>query len=159
MKADANHVAAAPMEKQELPHQLNELLADLLVLGLKVKNYHWNLIGPTFVTWHAWLDEAAAQLKEEADALAERIRMRGEVPLGSLLSLNQHQAFLEGSLLAKEQEVIAQLQSDYQVLIHSTHAALEKASAQGDHGTADMLTATLRTAEKAHWYLSASTSN
>lgn len=143
--------------KQGLPTHLNGLLSDLLVLNLKLKNFHWNLEGPSFIVWHQWLDDAASRLQDEADSLAERLRMRGETARGSLVSIRHHDAFADGCLLRSESQIIPQLKSDYQALIASIREALELSAQFADHGTADMLTGTLRMAEKDFWYLSAST--
>lgn len=144
-------------DKQALQAQLNGLLSDLLVLNLKVKNFHWNLEGTSFIVWHQWLDEAASHLQDEADSLAERLRMRGETARGSLVSIRHNEAFADGCLLRSESQILPQLKTDYQALIITIREALELSTQHADHGTADMLTGTLRMAEKDLWYLSAST--
>ncbi len=149
--------SVAKAEQQQLQQQLNGLLADLIVLNLKFKNYHWNLEGPSFILWHTWLDEASARLQNEADSLAERIKMRGETPKGSLVSIRQHADFDEGALLRNESQILPQLKADYQHLLQAIRETLELAALHADHGTADMLTGTLRAAEKDLWYLNAST--
>ncbi len=143
-------------KNSSLIHQLNELLADVIALSLKAKNYHWNLEGLAFIPWHVWLDEATTRLHEEADSLAERIRMQGATPKGSMESLRSHNRFLEGSLNREESLVIAQLKQDYQLLIYAVENALDSATAHKDYGTTDMLTVALRVFQKDLWYLKAS---
>jgi starvation-inducible DNA-binding protein len=44
---------------QEISAQLRQLLADVLALYLKTKNFHWHMSGRHFRDYHLLLDEQA----------------------------------------------------------------------------------------------------
>ena len=53
---------------------LNILLADVIALYFKTKNFHWHVSGPHFRAYHEMFDEQAAQILGTTDAIAERVR-------------------------------------------------------------------------------------
>ena len=46
----------------EIAHELRQLLADVFVLYMKTKNFHWHMSGPHFRDYHLLLDEQAGEL-------------------------------------------------------------------------------------------------
>src|SRR5208283_5894240 len=63
---------------------LNALLADVFVLYLKTKNFHWHMSGPHFRDHHLLLDEHADQLFGMTDDIAERVRKVGATTIHSI---------------------------------------------------------------------------
>src|ERR1700678_2465416 len=63
---------------------LNTLLADVFVLYLKTKNFHWHVSGPHFRDYHLLLDDQATQILATTDTLAERVRKLGKTTLRSI---------------------------------------------------------------------------
>src|ERR1700709_2751429 len=63
---------------------MNAILADVFVLYLKTKNFHWHMSGPHFRDYHLLLDEQADQLYAMTDPIAERIRKTGGSTLRSI---------------------------------------------------------------------------
>ena len=53
---------------------LTTLLADMLALYMKTKNFHWHVSGPHFRDYHLFLDEQATQIYDTTDVIAERVR-------------------------------------------------------------------------------------
>jgi starvation-inducible DNA-binding protein len=53
---------------------MNAILADVLALYLKTKNFHWHMSGPHFRDYHLLLDEQGDQLFAMTDPIAERVR-------------------------------------------------------------------------------------
>src|SRR5262249_41659687 len=83
---DAKALRVAPLKTptdlksnaiQEVSGALNVLLADMLALYLKTKNFHWHVSGPHFRDYHLLLDEHADQIFATTDAIAERVRKIG----------------------------------------------------------------------------------
>ena len=63
---------------------LNGLLADHFTLLLKTWQFHWNVIGSSFGSYHeAMLKLYEAEI-ERVDGVAERVRALGGRPLGSM---------------------------------------------------------------------------
>ena len=56
---------------------LNAYLADLHVLYIKTRKYHWNVAGPSFKEYHEFFEEQYTQLEQIIDQVAERIRTLG----------------------------------------------------------------------------------
>ena len=63
---------------------LNRLLADVIALYFKTKNFHWHMSGPHFRDYHLLLDEQADQIFAMTDPLAERVRKLGQLTLHSI---------------------------------------------------------------------------
>jgi len=70
---------------------LRQLLADVLVLYLKTKNFHWHMSGRHFRDFHLLLDEHGAELFAMTDAIAERARKIGGASLRSISDISCHQ--------------------------------------------------------------------
>src|SRR5262249_34061086 len=62
---------------QAVSEALNPLVADLFVLYVKTKNFHWHLAGASFRDYHLLFDEQADQIFAGIDLLAERVRRVG----------------------------------------------------------------------------------
>ena len=56
----------------EISGGLRQLLADVFVLYVKTKNFHWHMSGPHFRDYHLLLDEHASQIFAMTDEIAER---------------------------------------------------------------------------------------
>lgn len=69
---------------EELIKDLNELLSDLNVFYRKLQNYHWNVKGKDFFTFHAKLEEYYDEVNEQIDEIAEHILTLGYQPLGTM---------------------------------------------------------------------------
>ena len=73
-----------PASVRDLSGALNTLLADMLALYLKTKNFHWHMSGPRFRDYHLLLDEQGDQIFATTDAIAERVRKIGGTTLRSI---------------------------------------------------------------------------
>jgi len=58
--------------RKEIVVLLNQQLADVLDLGLQIKQAHWNVKGPHFIGLHELFDKVADELQEFTDEIAER---------------------------------------------------------------------------------------
>ena len=74
---------------------LNNLLADHFVLLAKTWNYHWNMKGPSFRSYHTFLEDLYNGLIEDIDSIAERVRDLDERPIGSLKGCLEHNRIKE----------------------------------------------------------------
>lgn len=63
---------------------LNQYVADLSVMNVKLHNLHWNVTGKNFKAVHEFLEGLYDALFESYDEIAERIKMIGEYPLASI---------------------------------------------------------------------------
>jgi hypothetical protein len=60
--------------RQKISEMLRHLLADVFVLYVKTKNFHWHMTGPHFREYHLLLDEQSEQIFHMTDDIAERAR-------------------------------------------------------------------------------------
>jgi len=56
---------------------LNRDLADVYLLIVKTRKYHWDVVGPQFRTLHELWQEQYEMLSTHIDDIAERIRVLG----------------------------------------------------------------------------------
>ena len=71
---------ALPAETcKESVENLNQLLADTMVLRDMYKKHHWQSSGPTFYQLHLLFDKHHGEQDELVDALAERIQLLGGI--------------------------------------------------------------------------------
>ncbi len=66
----------------ELGGHLQQVLVDLIELGLQGKQAHWNVVGTNFRDLHLQLDEVVDFAREGSDTIAERMRALDAVPDG-----------------------------------------------------------------------------
>src|SRR5262249_37454646 len=101
---DAKALQVAPLKTptdlktnaiQEVSGALNVLLADMLALYLKTKNFHWHMSGPHFRDYHLLLDEHADQIFATTDAIAERVRKIGGTTVRSIGHISRLQRVLD----------------------------------------------------------------
>src|ERR1700684_4043937 len=110
---------------RDISGALNALLADVFVLYLKTKNFHWHMSGPHFRDYHLLLDEHADQIFAMTDEIAERARKIGAATIRSIGDVARHQRLKdndEEAVTAKE--MLTELRADNQQLtrfLRSTH--------------------------------------
>ncbi|TAE27595.1 MAG: DNA starvation/stationary phase protection protein [Cytophagales bacterium] len=134
---------------------LNAYLADLHVLYIKTRKYHWNVAGPSFKEYHEFFEEQYKQLEEMIDQVAERIRTLGGKPLSTMRDFIDSTSLEEDHsgevktvnmferLLADHEKVVRELRDD----VKTTDEDLD------DAGTADFLTGLMEKHEKMAWML------
>jgi starvation-inducible DNA-binding protein len=69
------------MKKLEL---LQNYLANLAVLNIKMHNIHWNVVGPQFMEIHNFTEAFYDKLFADLDEVAELLKMKKEMPLSTM---------------------------------------------------------------------------
>ncbi len=64
--------------------KINEYLSNLAVLNVKLHNLHWNVVGINFNQLHSFTEELYDDMFEKYDAVAELLKMKGEMPLSKM---------------------------------------------------------------------------
>ncbi len=134
---------------------LNRDLADLYLLIIKTKKYHWDVVGPQFRTLHTLWEEQYNALTLNIDATAERIRALGGYPLGTAAGFIQHSTIKEHpNDLPSANEMVARLVQDHEQVIRNLREGIDKCSDEyHDEGTADFLTGLMEQHEQMAWML------
>ncbi len=154
-KLEQAHIGLSTENRINLIQRLNKLLADEHLLYTKTRNYHWTVTGIHFTVLHELFEDHYDRIQLMADEIAERSRMLGGTPIGTMAE------FLEESRLSETvgtnpsaPDMIANLLDDHEHIISSLRddiaACTEKLN---DEGTADLLVGTMRSHEEMAWML------
>lgn len=134
---------------------LNRNLADVYLLLVKTRKYHWDVVGPQFRTMHELWQEQYEALSLQVDDIAERIRALGGYPLGTAEGFLRHATIKEHpNDLPNVTEMVTRLFTDYEQIVRNLRKNIEQCSENyNDEGTADFLTALMEEYEEAAWML------
>ncbi len=80
---------------RDIAAALTALLADVFVLYVKTKNFHWHVSGPHFRDYHLMLDEQGEQIFAMTDNIAERARKIGGTTIRSIGHIARVQRLLD----------------------------------------------------------------
>ena len=134
---------------------LNTDLADLYLLLIKTKKYHWDVIGPQFRTLHTLWEEHYNTLTINIDETAERVRQLGGYPLGTAAGFIEYSTIKEHpNDLPSANEMVARLVQDHEQVIRNLRDHVDQCGDKfHDEGTADFLTALMEQHEEMAWML------
>jgi starvation-inducible DNA-binding protein len=141
--------------RKRLADSLADIVADTYVLLVKTQGYHWNVVGPLFVSLHKLTEEQYEDLFAAGDELAERIRTLGYPAPASLRAMIKDSRISEAKGNPTAEEMVENLVADHETLVRHLREITEVAEESHDQGTADMLTERLKAHEKAIWMLRA----
>src|SRR5271154_694631 len=71
-------------EREAVARRLGVILADEVLLYIKTRNFHWNVVGKDFSELHKFFEAQYEALDEVFDDVAERIRSLGGRAPGSM---------------------------------------------------------------------------
>lgn len=151
MDTDSVAVNICLEEREKISNILNKLLASSYALYLKTQNFHWNVTGPQFQTFHLLFQSQYEELAETVDEIAERARALGYFPEGSFT------AFAKLSLIADElgrpkaMKMIEVLLGDHETIICFLRENLPFIEKLEDGATADFINKRLAVHEKTAW--------
>jgi starvation-inducible DNA-binding protein len=142
-------------QRQGVINLLNQDLADTYLLLVKTKKYHWDVVGPQFMTLHKLWQEHYEALTINVDVIAERVRTLGGYPVGTMegflkiCSLKEHSGHIP---LATE--MVSQLLKDHEQIVRNLREHIEECVNKfKDNGTADFLTGLMEQHEGKAWML------
>jgi starvation-inducible DNA-binding protein len=144
----------SPSAVKELSGALAKLLADMVALYVKTKNFHWHMSGPDFRDYHLLLDDQADQISESSDAIAERARKIGGITLKSVAQIGRLQRILDNEAnYVTPMDMLVELQDDNLQLagwLREVHGLCEE---YDDVATASLVENWIDQAEKRVWFL------
>lgn len=134
---------------------LNVDLADLYLLLIKTKKYHWDVVGPQFRTLHQLWEEHYETLTITIDKTAERVRMLGGYPIGTAEEFIKYSTIKEqAGKLPTTNEMVERLVKDHEQIIRNLREHVDQSSEKfHDQGTADFLTGLMEQHEEMAWML------
>jgi starvation-inducible DNA-binding protein len=136
---------------------LNGVLADEFVLYTTTRQFHWNVVGPSFGEMHDFFESQYQALENIVDTVAERSRSIGGRAVGSLAEfLELTQLPQRRSSQIDTKEMISLLLVDHETVVESLRREIHTvAERYDDIGTADFLTELMQQHEKMAWMLRA----
>lgn len=139
---------------EEISGALNALLADVFVLYMKTKNFHWHMSGPHFRDYHLLLDEQGEQIFAMTDDIAERVRKIGGATLRSVGQISRLQRLKDNDAdYVTPQDMLSELSEDNQQLKRSMKAAHDLTDEVGDVASTSLLENWIDEAERRVWFL------
>ncbi|MGL4624950.1 MAG: Dps family protein [Culicoidibacterales bacterium] len=139
-----------------LTQEMNNFLADLNVMYVKLHNLHWNVTGMGFFEIHVKLEELYTDITLDLDEVAERILTVGQKPLASLAEYLHAATIVEiTSADIKTPAAVAIAFEDYKILVQQAQKILALAEAANDLGTQDLMGGLIAKYEKTLWMLQA----
>lgn len=140
----------------ESTRNLNQVLADTIMLREMYKKHHWQLSGPTFYQLHLLFDEHYEKQDELVDTIAERIQALGGVAIAMPQDVAE-QTRVERPPIGREEVPVqlSRLLEAHELILKEAHEFAKTADDAGDDGTNDLLVSDIiRTNESQTWFLS-----
>jgi starvation-inducible DNA-binding protein len=135
---------------------LNQVLADTIMLREMYKKHHWQVSGPTFIALHKLFDKHYEQQAELVDMIAERVQMLGGLALGMPQDVVANTK-IERPQAGRESVPVqlSRLVEAHGIILKEVHEFAKQAQEGGDDGTNDLLVSdVMRGNEMQLWFLS-----
>lgn len=145
------------MTKKELTKLMNQNLADLSVLNVKLHNYHWNVKGIYFKPIHEMTEAYYGYFIEQYDEVAERIVQLGGKPFATLGDYLDNAALKEETKNEFDGKAVLQaVLSDFEKLKEEYKKIADTADELKDSTTAALAEDNIAWLEKEIWMVKAS---
>jgi starvation-inducible DNA-binding protein len=127
------------------------------VLYTRLRNYHWNVVGPNFHSLHEMFEEQYNQIAPEADTIAERVRALGGRAIGTMAEFSEHARLKEEpGEWPDARQMVARLVEDHEAIHQHLQQDVESCvNEMGDQATGDLLIGLMKMHAKMAWMLRA----
>ncbi len=134
---------------------LTETLATQVMLYTKLRKFHWNVYGESFMEYHLLFEEQYKELETAIDEVAERINKLGANAIGTLAEFQQYSAIKEKpGKYPTSHEMVKELLQDHETAVRSLRKGVDKCDEEfKDKGTSDFLTDLMKAHETMAWKL------
>jgi starvation-inducible DNA-binding protein len=119
---------------ESLVEALKKAQATSFAFYLKAHNYHWNVEGPNFSEYHAFLGDLYAEVFGAVDAIAEHCRTLDAYVPGSFTRFQELSSIEDELAVPTARAMMAKLLSDNQRVLadlQAAHALAEQANKRG----------------------------
>lgn len=155
MAANETRFGLSTKEITSSTNNLTIILGSEMVLYVKMRNYHWNISGNSFIELHRLIEEQYKKVEFLIDEIAERISKLGGKAIGSM------QEFLKNSVLDEsktttvgQKEMLKDLWNDHNTMAKKLREFIETLDEETkDLVTVDFLTSVLESHESMGWML------
>ncbi|MFV8376155.1 Dps family protein [Flavobacterium sp. LB1P62] len=134
---------------------LSSILANEMTLYIKLRKFHWNVSGESFMELHKLFEGQYRQLEESIDEIAERISKLGGKTIGTMKEFSDLTILKESPhQYPAQKDMLKELLTDHEtVIVHLRKDIDLSAQENKDAGTADFLTGLMELHETMSWTL------
>lgn len=144
------------IQKKDLDQSIKSLtivLANENLLYIKTRNFHWNVMGPSFMEIHKLFEDQYNDLAFMIDEVAERIKKLGGHAIGTMKEFLSETTLTEVTNSNDRDEMIAKLLADHETMIREIREFVTSLDESNDYGTVDFLTGLIMKHETHAWML------
>jgi len=140
-----------------LAELLKKLLADLVVFKFKTQKYHWNIEGPDFAQYHAFLGTLYEEVEGSIDDVAEIIRTLDVKAPGTLKEFLDMTSIEESTDDPDAMTMLRNVLVEHDKIIAVYYIVFKTAEEAGEMGVANFIQDRIQAHEKHRWMLRAIT--
>ena len=139
----------------ESTRNLNQVLADTVMLREMYKKHHWQVSGHTFYQLHLLLDKHYEEQDKLVDTIAERVQALGGVAIAMPHDIAEQTRVERPPIHREEVPVqLSRLLEAHELILKESHEFAKTAADAGDDGTNDLLVSEIiRTNELQVWFV------
>lgn len=142
--------------REQVIRILQARLFDAVDLFTQVKQAHWNVKGPQFISLHQLFDELAEQVETHGDDLAERITALGGIAIGTARAVSSQSTFFDYPAdISDGKQHLSSLADRVAAFGGSIRECIQLTAELGDANSADLCTEISRDIDKQLWLLEA----
>lgn len=134
---------------------LNNQIANLNVMYVKLHHYHWYVTGEQFFTLHTKFEEFFGEAAVHIDELAERLLALGGKPVATMSGYLELASVEEAEGEESATSMVETVSNDYAQIISELKQGMLVAESVNDETTGDTLLAIHSSLEKHVWMLNA----
>ena len=134
---------------------LSSILANEMTLYVKLRKFHWNVCGESFMEFHKLFEAQYTELEASIDEVAERISKLGGKSIGTMKEFADLTIIKESpNHYPTQKEMVKELLGDHEtIIVHLRKDVDESTDLNKDAGTADFLTGLMKAHETMAWTL------
>jgi starvation-inducible DNA-binding protein len=136
-----------------LVDELKTLMATSFSFYLKTANYHWNIEGDDFISYHPWLGDVYGNVYGTIDRLAEYIRTLQAYAPASLTRFSELSRIVDQIEVVQPMVLFEQLLGDNQIIIDLLNATFDTATKERQQGIANYMAERLDYHNKLAWMI------
>ena len=143
-----------PKNVEKVVNAINPLVADLIALWVKTKNYHWHMSGRHFRDYHRMLDDQSEELITTVDPLAERVRKLGGKTITSVGQISKLMSVTDNdSAEVAPRDMLLDLMEENKKMAHNLREAHGVCEEAEDIGGASLIEDYINATERRTWFL------
>ena len=136
-----------------LVDELKTLLATSFSYYLKTANYHWNIEGDDFISYHPGLGELYGGVYGTIDQIAEYIRAMQAYTPASLIRFMELTKIQDQVEVAQPMALFEQLLADNQIMLDLFNTAFDTATNERQQGIANFMAERIDFHQKYAWQI------